>query len=146
MLSTRLPCVSVSLPGAPAFRVSEFRIWGLKNRGAEHGLAYPADLELRGMADKADPRPHRDAGAARSASGICKATAVTSRPAKILSGEDVNTPGSYCPAASPARKLARAIPSAVKGSAASPAHASPPAPKGKISPVRPSPSSLPSVP
>ena len=44
-----------------------------------------------------------------------------------LPGEEVKTPGSYCPAASPARNLARAIPSAVKGSAASPAHASPPA-------------------
>ena len=50
--------------GCPGVQGLGFRVRGTEEQGAEHGLADPADLELRGVAEKADPRSHRDAGAA----------------------------------------------------------------------------------
>jgi hypothetical protein len=55
-------CVAGGCPGVQGLR---FRIQGTEEQGTEHGLAYPADLELRSMAEEADPRPDRDAGAAQ---------------------------------------------------------------------------------
>ena len=84
MLSTRLPCTSVSLAGAPAFRVSDSGSGGTEEQRAEHGLAYPADLELRGMAEQADPRPHRDAGAYQIGVGYLQGDG-----SHVTAGEDI---------------------------------------------------------
>jgi hypothetical protein len=129
--------------GCPGVQGLGFRVWRTEEQGAEHSLAYPADLELRGMAEKADPRPHRDAGAAQIGVGYLQGDG-----GHVTAGEDIawrgrEDAGVVLACCEPLEESGQGDPVGGEGIRG---QSRPCQPEGKISPVRPSPSSVPSCP
>ena len=115
-------------------------------QGAEHGLAYPADLELRGMAEKADPRPHRDAGAAQIGVGYLQGDGGRVTALEDIAWRGREDAGVVLPCCEPGEESRQGDPVGGEGIRGQPGPRQPVGAKRDDGPVWPSPSSVPSVP